>query len=99
MFWQQFFATAALNSHKCLNPKKRDPQKVTRLFGVVVEFSGCSVQSVLKSFSTTVVVLLKIGAVIAFAKTFKRYVYDIINHCKFPIHTSRMNGINKSYQA
>ncbi len=24
----------------------------------------------------------------------KRYAYEIINHCKFPIHTSRMEGIN-----
>lgn len=35
-----------------------------------------------------------IRAVISFAKTLKRYAYGIINHCKFPIHTSRMEGIN-----
>jgi transposase len=36
-----------------------------------------------------------IRAVISFAKMLKRYTYGIINHCKFPIHTSRMEGINK----
>lgn len=36
----------------------------------------------------------KIRPVIAFAKTLKRYAYGIINHCRFPIHTSRMEGIN-----
>lgn len=36
----------------------------------------------------------KIRPVMAFAKTLKRYAYGIINHCKFPIHTSRMEGIN-----
>jgi len=46
MFWQQFFATGALNSRKCLNPKNQGPQKVTRLFGVIVEFSGCSERSI-----------------------------------------------------
>lgn len=30
----------------------------------------------------------------AFAKMLKRHAYGIINHCKFPIHTSRMEGIN-----
>lgn len=30
----------------------------------------------------------------AFAKTLKRYAYGIINHCRYPIHTSRMEGIN-----
>jgi len=35
-----------------------------------------------------------IRPVIAFAKTLKRYAYGIINHCRFPIHTSRMEGIN-----
>jgi len=42
MFWQQFFATGALNSRNCLNPKERGPQKVAKLFGVVAEFCGCS---------------------------------------------------------
>jgi len=46
MFWQQFFATRASNSRKRLNPKKRGPQKVTRLFGVVVEFCGRSERSI-----------------------------------------------------
>lgn len=36
----------------------------------------------------------KIRPVIAFAKTLRRYAYGIINHCRFPIHTSRMEGIN-----
>lgn len=36
----------------------------------------------------------KIRAVIEFARTLKRYAYGIINHCRFPIHTSRMEGIN-----
>jgi len=36
----------------------------------------------------------KIRPVMAFVKTLKRYAYGIINHCKFPIHTSRMEGIN-----
>lgn len=35
-----------------------------------------------------------IRAVKAFAKPLKRYAYGIINHCKFPIHTSRLEGIN-----
>lgn len=36
----------------------------------------------------------KMRPVVAFAKTLKRYAYGIINHCKFPIHTSRLEGIN-----
>ena len=36
----------------------------------------------------------KIGPVIAFAKMLKRYAYGILNHCRFPIHTSRLEGIN-----
>jgi transposase len=36
----------------------------------------------------------KIKPVIAFAKTLKNYACGIINHCRFPIHTSRMEGIN-----
>lgn len=36
----------------------------------------------------------KIRPVIAFVKTLKKYAYGIINHCRFPIHTSRMEGIN-----
>ncbi len=35
-----------------------------------------------------------IKPVISFAKTLKRYAYGIINHCRFPIHTSRLEGIN-----
>ncbi len=35
-----------------------------------------------------------IRPVIAFANTLKKYAYEIINHCKFPIHISRMEGIN-----
>jgi transposase len=35
-----------------------------------------------------------IRPVIAFAKTLKKYAYGIINHCKFPIHTSRLEGMN-----
>ena len=29
-----------------------------------------------------------------FTKTLKRYSYSIINHCKFPIHTNKLEGIN-----
>ncbi len=29
-----------------------------------------------------------------FARTLKRYAYGIINHCKYPLHTSRLEGIN-----
>lgn len=36
----------------------------------------------------------KLRPVIAFANTFKRYAYGIINHYRFPIHTSPMEGIN-----
>jgi len=36
----------------------------------------------------------KIGPVMAFAKMLKRYAYGILNHCRFPIHTSRLEGIN-----
>jgi len=36
----------------------------------------------------------KIKPVIAFAKTLTSYAYGIINHCRFTIHTSRMEGIN-----
>lgn len=36
----------------------------------------------------------KIKPVIQFAKTLTRYAYGIINHCKFPLHTSRLEGIN-----
>ena len=35
-----------------------------------------------------------IEAVIAFAKTVKRYAYGIINHCLYPLHTSGLEGIN-----
>jgi transposase len=31
---------------------------------------------------------------IQFTKTLYRYSYGIINHCKFPIHTNRLEGIN-----
>ncbi|MCX6089920.1 MAG: ISL3 family transposase [Candidatus Atribacteria bacterium] len=36
----------------------------------------------------------QIGPVINFAKMLKRYAYGILNHCRFPIHTSRWEGIN-----
>lgn len=32
--------------------------------------------------------------VMAFAKTLARYAYGIINHCRFPLHTSILEGIN-----
>jgi len=32
--------------------------------------------------------------VMAFAKMLKRYAYGILNHCRFPLHTSRLEGIN-----
>lgn len=35
-----------------------------------------------------------IRPVMAFAKTLNKYAYGIINHCRFPIHTSRIEGIN-----
>lgn len=35
-----------------------------------------------------------IKPLIAFAKTITRYAYGIINHCKYPIHTSRIEGVN-----
>lgn len=35
-----------------------------------------------------------IRSVVSFAKTLKKYAYGIINHCKFPIHTSRLEGMN-----
>lgn len=35
-----------------------------------------------------------IRPLIAFARTLKRYAYGIINHCRYPIHTSRLEGIN-----
>jgi transposase len=31
---------------------------------------------------------------IKFTKTLQRYSYGIINHCKYPIHTNRLEGIN-----
>ncbi len=31
---------------------------------------------------------------LAFAKMLKRYAYGIISHCRFPLHTSRLEGIN-----
>jgi transposase len=36
----------------------------------------------------------RIRPVMAFAKTLKRYAYGILNHCKYPLHTSRLEGIN-----
>ena len=36
----------------------------------------------------------KIRPVMAFARTLRRYAYGIINHCKYPLHTSRLEGIN-----
>jgi len=36
----------------------------------------------------------RIRPIIKFARTLRRYAYGIINHCRFPIHTSRMEGIN-----
>ena len=32
--------------------------------------------------------------VIAFAKMLKNYAYGIFNHCLYPLHTSRLEGIN-----
>jgi transposase len=34
-----------------------------------------------------------IGPLKAFVKTIKRYAHGIINHCKFPIHTSRIDAM------
>jgi transposase len=36
----------------------------------------------------------EITPLINFAKTLVRYAYGIINHCKYPIHTGRLEGIN-----
>ncbi len=49
-----------------------------------------------KAFETLVFYSEKsaIKPVIAFAKTLEKYAYGIINHRRFPIHTSRMEGIN-----
>jgi len=63
MFWQQFFATGALNSRKCLNPKKRDPKKVARLFGVVVEFCGLSERSTVKTNERDLSLSLYLGKI------------------------------------
>jgi len=35
-----------------------------------------------------------IKPVIAFAKMLKNYAYGIFNHCLYPLHTSRLEGIN-----
>jgi transposase len=35
----------------------------------------------------------KIKPLLKFAKTLKRYAHGIINHCRYPIHTSGMEGI------
>lgn len=35
-----------------------------------------------------------IKAVRAFAKTIRRHAYGILSHCKFPLHTGRLEGIN-----
>jgi transposase len=35
-----------------------------------------------------------IRSLTTFAKTLERYAYGIINHCRFPLHTSRLEGIN-----
>ena len=36
----------------------------------------------------------KLKPLIHFAKTLKRYAYGIINHCHYPIHTGKVEGIN-----
>ncbi len=33
-------------------------------------------------------------AVKNFAKTLARYRYGILNHCDYPIHTGRLEGVN-----
>ena len=30
----------------------------------------------------------------AFAKTLERYRYGILNHCDYPIHTGKLEGVN-----
>jgi len=35
-----------------------------------------------------------IPALVNFAKMLMRFSYGIISHCKYPIHTSRLEGIN-----
>lgn len=35
-----------------------------------------------------------IEPLIGFAKTLTRYAYGIVNHCTYPIHTGRLEGIN-----
>jgi len=33
-------------------------------------------------------------SLMAFAKMLQRYAYGIISHCRFPLHTSRLEGVN-----
>jgi len=33
-------------------------------------------------------------SVTSFAKTLKRYRYGILNHCDYPIHTGKLEGVN-----
>jgi len=33
-------------------------------------------------------------AVIRFSQRLKRYEYGILNHCKYPVHTSKLEGVN-----
>ncbi|MCX5841091.1 MAG: ISL3 family transposase [Deltaproteobacteria bacterium] len=35
-----------------------------------------------------------IRSLMAFAKMLQRYAYGIISHCRFPLHTSRLEGVN-----
>jgi transposase len=53
-------------------------------------------QCALNALSHWCVVAFESGIepVISFTKTLIRYSYGIINHCRFPIHTGRLEGIN-----
>jgi len=55
-------------------------------------FPKCAVKAITSWFC--IAYKSKIKPLIAFAKTLIRYAFGIINHCWFPIHTGRMEGIN-----
>lgn len=53
------------------------------------EFSVFSFQcSVKKQFSVT-------ASLTAFARMLQRYRYGFLNQCDYPIHTGRLEGVNK----
>jgi transposase len=56
------------------------------------QYAGCAVKAIYHwcqiAFES------KLKPVITFAKTLMRNAYGIVNHCWFPIHTGRIEGIN-----